>query len=59
MMPHIQPVCLPSTEIMEAGVSARVAGWGAVHPERMTRPKVLQSVEVVTVNNKECEKWHW
>jgi len=61
MMPHIQPVCLPTSdqEVTEAGVMARVAGWGAIDVERLTRPKVLQSVEVVTVKNKECERWHW
>jgi len=61
MMPHIQPVCLPTSdqEVTEAGVVARVAGWGAIDVERLTRPKVLQSVEVVTVKSKECERWHW
>lgn len=60
MMPHIQPVCLPAPgDQVVAGVSARVSGWGATHPDMMTRPKVLQSVEVITVENKECERWHW
>jgi len=60
MMPHIQPVCLPSGDHpTPEGVIGRVAGWGATHPHLLTRPKVLQSVEVVTVDNKVCEKWHW
>ena len=58
MMPHIQPICL-SGERTKAGVVAMVAGWGATQPDRPARPKTLQHVEVVTVDSKECERWHW
>ena len=55
---HIQPLCLGEEEL-RPGLEARVAGWGATHPTLLTRPKVLQTTEVVTVDNKLCEQWHW
>ena len=58
LMPHIQPVCLPR-QPTKAGVESMVAGWGATHPDQLARPETLQHVEVVTVENKECERWHW
>ena len=58
LMPHIQPVCLP-TEATKPGVVSMVAGWGATHPDRAARPESLQHVQVVTVDSKECERWHW
>ena len=58
MQAHIQPLCLGEEEL-GPGVEARVAGWGATHPTLLTRPKVLQTTEVVTVDNKLCEQWHW
>ena len=27
--------------------------------DQLARPESLQHVEVVTVENKECERWHW
>jgi hypothetical protein len=35
-----------------------VAGWGATDPDSVSRPKVLQAVEVVTVDNNVCMGWH-
>ena len=58
MKAHIQPLCLGEEEL-RPGLEARVAGWGATHPKLLTRPKVLQTTEVVTVDNKLCEQWHW
>ena len=58
MKDHIQPLCLGEEEL-EPGLEARVAGWGSIHPTLLTRPKVLQTTEVVTVDNKLCEQWHW
>lgn len=58
MKAHIQPLCLGEEEL-GPGLEARVAGWGATHPTLLTRPKVLQTTEVVTVDNKLCEQWHW
>jgi len=61
MMPHIQPVCLPSSDSpLEPGVVTTVSGWGAVSADSsVARPKVLQAAQVITVQSKECEKWHW
>ena len=56
------PVCLPSNASpLAEGVDTRVTGWGAVSAQggHMTRAKVLQAARVVTVANKECERWHW
>ena len=58
MRAHIQPLCLGAGEA-GPGLVARVAGWGATHPTLLTRPKVLQTTEVVTLENKLCEQWHW
>lgn len=58
MKVHIQPLCLGEEEV-SPGLEARVAGWGATHPTLLTRPKVLQTTEVITVDNKVCEQWHW
>lgn len=58
LMPHISPVCLPSPEPVKIGARSIVAGWGATDPESVQRPKVLQAVDVYTVNNTECEQWH-
>ena len=58
MQAHIQPLCLAEEEL-RPGEEVRVAGWGATHPTLLTRPKVLQTTEVVTVDNKLCEQWHW
>lgn len=58
MRAHIQPLCLGAGEA-GPGQVARVAGWGATHPTLLTRPKVLQTTEVVTLENKLCEQWHW
>ena len=58
MKSHIQPLCLGEEEL-RPGLEARVAGWGATHPTLLTRPKVLQTTEVITVDNKLCEQWHW
>ena len=58
MKAHIQPLCLAEEEL-RPGEQVSVAGWGATHPTRLTRPKVLQTTEVITVDNKLCEQWHW
>jgi len=58
MMPHISPVCLPTPEPETIGARSIVAGWGAMDPDSVRRPKVLQAVDVYTVDNPMCEKWH-
>jgi len=58
LMPHIQPICLP-TERSKAGEKSMVSGWGATHPDKVARPETLQHAEVVSVDSKECERWHW
>jgi len=60
-MPHIVPVCLPADDTpLGAGVVTRVTGWGAVSSEDgASRAKVLQAASVVTIQSKQCEKWHW
>ena len=51
MMPHIQPVCLPSSDDpLPPGVVTTVSGWGAVSPDSsVERPRVLQATKVITV----------
>jgi len=59
LMPHISPLCLPTPHNkMDAGSRTIVAGWGATDPDSVRRPKVLQAVDVVTINNTQCETWH-
>jgi len=58
LMPHISPVCLPSPQPIRSGERVIVAGWGAVHADSVRRPKVLQAVDVFTIDNQQCEKWH-
>jgi len=59
MMPHISPVCLPPTsERVPLGKQTIVAGWGATKVDSVRRPKVLQAVDVWTLDNQECERWH-
>eukprot|EP00088_Acartia_fossae_P044944 TRINITY_DN4799_c0_g2_i1.p1 TRINITY_DN4799_c0_g2~~TRINITY_DN4799_c0_g2_i1.p1 ORF type:complete len:356 (-),score=77.21 TRINITY_DN4799_c0_g2_i1:780-1847(-) len=59
LMPHVSPVCLPSSP-QPIGENERtiVAGWGAMKADSVRRPKVLQAVDVMTLNNTECERWH-
>ena len=42
----------------KTGSRSIVAGWGATNPESVHRPKVLQAVDVYTLNNTLCEQWH-
>jgi len=58
LMPHISPVCLPDPEPELVGTRSIVAGWGAMDPDSVRRPKVLQAVDVYTVDNRVCENWH-
>jgi len=59
MMPHVSPICLPDpTSPVSSGVRSWVSGWGATHPDKHSRPKTLQAVDVITINNTECELWH-
>jgi len=59
IMPHVSPICLPDpTTPTYDGVRGFVAGWGATDPEKHSRPKTLQAVDVITINNTECEEWH-
>jgi len=59
IMPHVSPICLPDpTTPTYDGVRGFVSGWGATDPEKNTRPKTLQAVDVITINNTECEEWH-
>jgi len=58
LMPHIAPVCLPDPGTIKTGSRSIVAGWGATNPESVHRPKVLQAVDVYTLNNTLCEQWH-
>jgi len=58
-MPHVSPVCLPDPKYPTySGVKSYVSGWGATDPNENARPKVLQAVDVFTINNSECEDWH-
>ena len=59
LMPHVSPICLPVPgEHTYDGVTAFVSGWGATDPEKNSRPKVLQAVDVITINSTDCENWH-
>jgi len=58
LMPHISPVCLPDPHPVKVGERSIVAGWGAMDPDSVQRPKVLQAVEVLTIENRICEEWH-
>ena len=58
LMPHISPICLPDPVELETGERTIVAGWGATQPDQGSRPKVLQAVDVYTLNNTDCETWH-
>ena len=59
IMPHVSPICLPDpTNPTYDGVRGFVSGWGATDPEKHSRPKTLQAVDVITINNTECEEWH-
>ncbi|XP_023333489.1 serine proteinase stubble isoform X1 [Eurytemora carolleeae] len=58
LMPHISPICLPDPVELETGERTIVAGWGATQPDQGSRPKVLQAVDVYTLNNTDCESWH-
>jgi len=59
MMPHISPICLPDPSTpTQDGVRSFVSGWGATDPDSYNRPKVLQAVDVLTINNTDCEEWH-
>lgn len=59
LMPHVSPICLPSP-LFPVGPDRQsiVAGWGAMHSDSKRRPKVLQAVDVMTIENNECESWH-
>lgn len=57
--PHIGPICLPEKgQEKKEGTVAMVAGWGAMEPDSVKRPRELQVVDVKIVGGKECEKWH-
>ena len=58
LMPHVSPLCLPSPLPIGEGKPSIVAGWGAMNANSKRRPKVLQAVDVMTLDNKECEIWH-
>ncbi len=60
LMPHVSPVCLPdpAPAFTPPGTRAVVAGWGATDPDSVSRPKVLQAVEVETIENSVCMSWH-
>jgi transmembrane serine protease 6 len=59
LMPHVSPVCLPEPwPPVPAGERAVVAGWGATDPDSASRPKILQAVEVLTLENSVCMSWH-
>jgi len=59
ILPHVSPICLPQThKPVSEGVRSYVAGWGATDPDSYSRPKILQAVDVITINNTECEQWH-
>ena len=59
LMPHVSPICLPNS-VFPVGPDRQsiVAGWGAMQSDSKRRPKVLQAVDVMTIENNECERWH-
>ena len=58
-MAHVSPVCLPDPlPSTPPKTKAVVAGWGATDPDSVSRPKVLQAVEVETIDNSVCMNWH-
>jgi len=59
LMPHVSPICLPDPgEHTYDGETAFVSGWGATDSDKNSRPKVLQAVDVITINSTDCENWH-
>jgi len=59
IMPHVSPICLPDPRRPSYdGVRSYVSGWGATDPDKHSRPKILQAVDVLTINNTDCEAWH-
>ncbi|XP_049271366.1 serine proteinase stubble-like [Rhipicephalus sanguineus] len=60
---HIIPACLPKKGDNFAGGLATVSGWGRlkyVPPYEVPTysPSVLQTVDVVVLENEECQKWY-
>ncbi|XP_044738928.1 serine proteinase stubble [Chrysoperla carnea] len=57
-LPHIAPICLPTSGEDFLGQVGVAAGWGALSPGSRLRPQTLQSVPVPVLDNRVCERWH-
>merc|ERR1712228_213772 len=52
----VSPICLPNPTLSYTGKLAEVTGWGNTNPNGFNIPKDLQTVNVTTMSNEECNK---
>ena len=58
LMPHISPVCLPDPEPELVGTRSIVAGWGAMDPDSVRRPKVVAGYRCIAAQNMPVFLWY-
>ena len=58
--PGIRPVCMPTTSsYLGHGIQGWASGWGVLDPNnKKVQAKKLQTVDVHTISNRECEKFY-
>jgi len=52
----VSPICLPNPTLSYKGKLAEVTGWGNTKPNGFNIPEDLQTVNVTTMSNEECNK---
>ena len=52
----VSPICLPNPTLSYTGKLAEVTGWGNTIPNGINIPKDLQTVNVTTMSNEECNE---